>query len=156
MSKIDTHTILIIDDDTDDVELFCETLAGINGGIGCLSAGNGQEGLLLLKKTELLPDLIFLDLNMPRMNGKQCLKELKANERFREIPVIIYTTSRIKDDMRETMQLGASGFITKPFRTADIRKAVIKILEKYQWVSGFILPLSFSFLSLLSPHYSCP
>jgi len=154
MAKTDVHTILIVDDDTDDTELFCETVAEINGAIHCLSAGNGQEALLLLKKTYTLPDLIFLDLNMPRMNGSQCLKELKANERLREIPVIIYTTSKIKDDMRESMLLGASDFITKPFRTADIKKAVIKILEKYQRVSGFILPLSFSFLSFLSPHFS--
>jgi CheY-like chemotaxis protein len=129
MSQLNVHTVMIIDDDTDDSELFCETVYEINSNIICLVAANGLEALLLLKKTDPSPDIIFLDLNMPRMSGKQCLAEIKKHETLREIPVIIYTTSKIQDDVNETKELGAFDFITKPFRSADIKKAVLRILD---------------------------
>jgi len=120
---------MIIDDDSDDSELFCETVHDIHPDIQCISMISCPDALNFLKKSMQLPDLIFLDLNMPRMNGKQCLEELKKNDRLREIPVIIYTTSKIQDDVLETKRLGAFDFITKPFRTTDIRKAILKVLE---------------------------
>ena len=116
------HSIMIVDDDADDIELFCETLFDINPGIHCLTAKNGQEALLALKKKDFLPDLIFMDLNMPRMTGKQCLAEIKKSELLHTIAVIIYTTSKIKDDIQETRQPGAFDFITKPYRIADTNK----------------------------------
>lgn len=129
MPKSDVNMVMIVDDDTDDSELFCETLYEINPNIACIPAYNGHEALSSLKKAARLPDIIFLDLNMPRMNGKQCLTELKKVEKLREIPVIIYTTSKIQDDVQETKALGAFDFITKPFRTADIKKEILQILN---------------------------
>ena len=124
------NKIMIIDDDADDVELFCEALNEIDKNIECTCAHNGQEALKLLNKPDApLPDYIFLDLNMPGLTGKQCLSMLKNNPRLRHIPVIIYTTSKLKEDIEETKKLGASSFVTKPSKMSDLRRAIGSILE---------------------------
>jgi CheY-like chemotaxis protein len=121
---------MIVDDDEEDVELFCEALKEIDHDVECISASNGEDALFKLTKEESpLPDYIFLDLNMPRLNGKQCLKRLKIHSKLRDIPVIIYTTSKLKEDMEETRHLGAVHFLTKPNKLNDLRKAITYILD---------------------------
>src|SRR3989337_1799555 len=121
--------IMIVDDDEDDVELFCDALKDVNDEIKCISVPNGEEALKKLNGDNDLPDYIFLDLNMPRLNGKQCLKRLKINAKLRDIPVIIYSTSKLREDIEETKQLGAVHFLTKPSRLKDLRKAISSILD---------------------------
>lgn len=75
MKKV--STILIVDDDEDDKEMFIEVVSEIDNSTNCIQASNGYEALEILEKNISLPDLIFLDLNMPRMNGKQCLQSIK-------------------------------------------------------------------------------
>ncbi|WP_145714619.1 response regulator [Chitinophaga japonensis] len=115
---------LLIDDDTDDTFLFNEVLQQVNPAVTFRSAANGQEALDTLKSTAALPDVIFLDLNMPRMDGRQCLSALKQDHRLKHIPVIIYTTSSHPLDIAQTLQNGAACFITKPTDT----RALINIL----------------------------
>lgn len=110
----------MIDDDIDDQEIFALALSQIGEQFQCIVADNGYEALQLLKNQVNLPHYIFLDLNMPRMNGKECLKELKKIERLKNIPVIIYSTSSSILDIADTRALGASDFITKPFRIKDL------------------------------------
>jgi len=124
------RTLMIIDDDPDDVQIFCEAIHEVDKKIRCLTSGSAEEGLLFLKNAMIKPEYIFLDLNMPRMNGKQCLEQLKKNAQFSEIPVIIYTTSKIKKDADDTMHLGASLFLTKPNKFEDLVNALKNILEK--------------------------
>ena len=119
-------TFLIIDDDPDDVQIFVEALWEIDKNFHCFSACDGDAGIQLLKKGTK-PDFIFLDLNMPRMNGKQCLMKIKNDPEIANIPVIIYTTSKIKGDMEKTMQLGASGFLTKPTKFDELVRAIKNI-----------------------------
>ena len=126
----ESHMILIVDDDQDDIELFCDALKSINETIECVTASNGEEALYILNKENAsLPDYIFLDLNMPRLNGKQCLKRLKASSKLCDIPVIIYSTSKLKEDDREAEQLGAALFLTKPDKASELRKIIISILN---------------------------
>lgn len=106
--------ILIVDDDSDDRELFMEALREVDESVLCTYATNGQNALKTLKDPAFKPDFIFLDLNMPIMDGKQCLKQLKKLPRIREIPVIIFSTSTLLEDEMEVQQLGASFFFTKP------------------------------------------
>ena len=128
-----TPTILIIDDDNDDVELFKEALASLAPAAECISKNDGKEGLdFLMSKKNIFPDLIFLDLNMPRVDGVQCLKEIKRNKHLSNIPVIIYTTSRQNEDEKEIKKLGAAEFITKPSSFEDICAVIENILKKYQ------------------------
>lgn len=121
-------TFLLVDDDADDVFLFREVLSEVAPQINLRTASNGQEALeVLSRETQSYPDLIFLDLNMPRMDGKQCLSELKTNERLKKIPVIMYSTSSHSRDVEETMQNGAISFITKPSHINDL-KAILSSL----------------------------
>jgi DNA-binding response OmpR family regulator len=119
----------LIDDDTDDQEIFSLALNQINEDFECQVASNGLEGLQQLKKTRTLPDYIFLDLNMPKMNGKECLKELKKNDRLKTVPVIIYTTSSSTMDMADTKALGATAFITKPFSLTELTETLSSFFE---------------------------
>ena len=119
----------IADDDPDDQELFIKALKEIDDDCDCITAFNGEEALYkLVNEKGYPPDLIFLDLNMPKKNGKQCLKEIKLNKDIRDIPVIIYSTSAEKKEIEETTQLGAAYFMQKPNRFTELRKALVQIL----------------------------
>jgi CheY-like chemotaxis protein len=121
-------TFLIVDDDPDDVQLFCEAVTEINKTFRCISAADGEEALQLLKAAIVKPDFIFLDLNMPRMTGKQFLPQLKKESQFARIPVIIYSTSKIKTDVEDSLRLGAVSFITKPNKFDHLVKTISHIL----------------------------
>lgn len=121
-------TFFIIDDDPDDIMLFREVLSDINEAIDCISATNGREALNMLNAESVKdPSLIFLDLNMPKMDGRECLKELKSNPQLKHIPVIIYTTSSLHKDREETRQLGAHGFISKPSSLRELNSILDRI-----------------------------
>ena len=107
--------VLIVDDDEDDRDLLCEAIHEIHQSTNCIVAQNGQEALARLRRTEYLgPDLIFLDLNMPRVSGMQFLEEIRRDLILHEIPIVIYTTSKLGKDELECKRLGAVHFITKP------------------------------------------
>ena len=106
--------VLNVDDDHEDREFFCDALREIDPTIICLVAGSGLEALALLKKQAILPDYIFLDINMPMMDGKQCLRALKSIPEFMAIPVIMYSTSTDTREIRECYSLGAEDFLIKP------------------------------------------
>lgn len=106
--------ILLADDDSDDVEMFCEALARIDSTIVCQSVVNGKELLKKLDVMDTKPQLIFLDLNMPIINGWECLKKLKEDERYSGIPVIMISTSSHKREMDKAAQQGALCYFVKP------------------------------------------
>ncbi len=105
--------ILLVDDDVDDQVYFLDAINEINPSIECKLANNGLEALQSIKITPAF-DVIFLDLNMPIMNGFECLSSLKENEQYKNIPVVIFTTSKNLHDIERTKELGASLFFTKP------------------------------------------
>lgn len=123
-------TLLIVDDDADDRMLFIEAVEEINTNIQCLTANDGQQALDLLRNLPHLPDLIFLDLRMPRINGKKCLVEIKRDEKLKNIPVVIYTTSRELDESKDLKELGAIHFISKPTNPDEIFYLVASVLEE--------------------------
>lgn len=115
-------TLLIIDDDDDDREMLAEEVSEFNSSAAIVMAANGKDGLQKLQNEEIFPDFIFVDLNMPRMNGKQFLVAIKSLPKFKNIPVIIYTTSKSVEDKEDTKKLGAVYFITKPSKSASLKK----------------------------------
>ena len=124
---------LLVDDDFDDALVFADVLKEVDEKVLFEHASNGMEALELLSGRETnLPDMIFLDLNMPRMNGKECLREIKANSRYKHIPVIIYTTSSLSADIEETFIMGATCFVTKPTSVKELKK----ILSTIRFTSG--------------------
>jgi CheY-like chemotaxis protein len=106
--------ILLADDDADDTDLFSEALTSAGQDIVCYTTGNGQEAISKLDELEEMPSLIFLDINMPVMNGWQCIKILKAHDVYKNIPVIIYSTSSHKREADIALELGALAFLSKP------------------------------------------
>lgn len=128
MSK--PKTLFIVDDDEDDKTMFTEVVSEIDPSIHCVKAANGYDALEMLKKDEVLPDYIFLDLNMPRMNGKHFLENLNKCGKLQGIPVIIYTTSNLPEDKENTKRLGAVHFITKPSSFGGLRAELEFVLSK--------------------------
>lgn len=123
-----TLNFLLVDDDMDDTTLFKEVLEEVNPSIIFNSAEDGQQALQFLKtRNNDLPDVIFLDLNMPKMGGKECLAEIKNDESLHKIPVIMYTTSSQSKDIEETMQKGAICFITKPSNVKELKNILSSI-----------------------------
>lgn len=124
--------ILIVDDDEEDRELFIDVVSRIAPSVTCREACDGEDALALLTGTSLLPDLIFLDLNMPRIGGIEFLKQVKKDARLKDIPVVIYTTSKRTEAKREALRLGAVYFISKPYQLSDREKEISFVLEK-EW-----------------------
>lgn len=104
---------------------------------------DGREGLDFLNRTEKYadaprPDLIFLDFNMPRMNGSEFLAAIKADQRFKSIPVVVLTTSDVEKDVVRSYELGAASYITKPVDMVQFIKAIQQIGD--YWFSLVRLP----------------
>jgi CheY-like chemotaxis protein len=113
---------LIVDDDADDREMFCEALAEVIPDCKCFTAPNGRRAIMALEDGEIpMPDLIFLDINMPVMNGWQCLSKLKETGTYNAIPVIMYSTSSYPEDVKCAQRLGALCFFSKPSRYTELK-----------------------------------
>ncbi len=119
--------ILLADDDTDDTEMFCEALEEINENIICHCAENGNEAWKILNEINQKPQLIFLDLNMPVMNGWDCLKLVKKEPHYKDIPVILISTSSHKNDIEMASKLGSICYLVKPNSFNDL-KQLLKII----------------------------
>ncbi len=120
--------ILLVDDDADDQLYFLDAISEISPDLECRVANNGVEALI---KIQVPPpfDVIFLDLNMPIMNGFECLSNLKLLDNYRDIPVVIFTTSKNSQDIQRTKELGASLYFTKPTSFSMLCSKLKKIFE---------------------------
>jgi CheY-like chemotaxis protein len=122
------RTFLLIDDDTDDRELFTEALAAVNPAVDCDLAMDGEEAFLQLASRRIKePDVIFLDINLPVMNGWQFLQKLKTYDGLKHIPVIMYSTSSEQSDRETANSLGASCFLTKPHTYGHLKRLLQQI-----------------------------
>lgn len=126
--------ILIVDDDLDDITLFCQAVQEIDPQAECLLAKNGKEALDLLDKLVTLPDLIFLDINMPIMNGKEFLLIGKKDSKLKDIPIVIYSTTAKTKEIDEFLQLGATDFLTKQVKFKKIVSDIRSILTRFKVV----------------------
>lgn len=120
----------LADDDPDDIEIFEYALKEVDPTIHCLTATDGEEAVTKLSTTA--PDVIFLDLNMPKVSGAQCLTQLRKMKHLDSIPIVIYTTSQNPDHKDETLRLGASCFLTKPSEFDDLCKSLKYIVRKLE------------------------
>ncbi|MBV8780100.1 MAG: response regulator [Phycisphaerae bacterium] len=139
-------TILIADDDDDDRMLARDALGESRLANDLRFVGDGEELMAYLKREGKYadplesprPGLILLDLNMPRKDGREALKEIKADRELRAIPVIVLTTSKAEEDVYKTYDLGVNSFITKPV-TFEGLVAVMQGLRRY-WFEIVELP----------------
>lgn len=121
--------ILCVDDDADDVQVFCDAVKQVNISAKCIVAYNGQQALDILQ-SGLLPDKIFLDINMPILNGFDTLKSIRRDKRFKKIPVIIYSTHIDPKEIGVFKSAGADQLLAKPARFNDLCESLSSIIDK--------------------------
>jgi CheY-like chemotaxis protein len=122
-TRVSEKVVLLADDDPDDAEMFALVLSEVAPSIKFYHVENGLAVFEFLQRMgKQLPDVIFMDINMPQMSGWECLTALKSNATTKEIPVLIYSTSSHAKDKQIATQLGATGFITKPSDYRTLRR----------------------------------
>ncbi len=120
--------ILLIDDDEDDQEIFVTALKVVSSSILCTADEDARHALNELIAGNIFPDIIFLDLNMPLMNGQQFLREMRSTETLKKIPVIILSTTCNPVTMHEARNLGANQFMIKPNRFDELSHLLKSVL----------------------------
>jgi CheY-like chemotaxis protein len=140
-----TFSILIAEDDEDDYTLIIDAIKSSQNKCQVNWVRDGEELLEYLNSTKDLgvgnkkdPDIILLDLNMPKKDGREALEEIKSHSQFKNIPVIVLTTSQAKMDIQKVYDLGANSFIQKPFKYADF-SSMMESFFKY-WIHTVKLP----------------
>lgn len=127
-----SYTILYVDDDHDDLMLIADAFENYTSHLRVVHAYNGLEGLAALEKMKekgSLPCLVILDINMPRMNGKEMLKRLRASSEFKDLPVILFSTSNSTSDKQFARELNAD-FITKPVSFSNLQALITEFVSK--------------------------
>lgn len=120
--------VLYVDDDPEDIEIFVEAIKETDGSINCLIAQNGRQAMDILH-AELAPDFVFLDINMPVINGKVLLAEIRKDKKFEDIPVVMYSTTINLIEIEEYKKMGANHFLIKHNRFQDLCDALSSILQ---------------------------
>ena len=135
ISQMKKCRILLAEDDPDDILLLRDAFSSLGAREVIDFADNGEQVLKKLQgdTNEELPDLIVVDVNMPRIGGMQTLERLKADKRLKDIPVLIYTTSTNPADEEKSFRLGAQGYIIKP-------SSFKKLVETAKFFMSFLLP----------------
>ena len=122
------NTILIVDDEPDIVNLTDKFLK--LGNFNTITCNNGRDALEIVEKKSDEIALILLDIMMPGTSGYSVLKEIKGNEKFKHIQVILFTVKSFNEDIQKGKQLGADGYLTKPFSGKDLLQFVRDKLNK--------------------------
>lgn len=135
--------ILLVEDNQEDVFLTKACFAGLPHRVNFHHVENGEDCIRFLERSGRYceaprPDLIFLDLNMPRMDGRAVMARIAADERLRLMPVIILTTSAAAEDVRQMYELRCSSYIVKPMSFDPFQEA-IRVVADY-WLSVVTLP----------------
>jgi CheY-like chemotaxis protein len=124
-----TLNILLIEDDAIEVMKFNRVIKTLSYNHKIIEAHNGEEALEILKIKEIIPDIILLDLNMPKLNGLEFLKILKSDATLKYIPSIILTTSGNQKDLLECYKTGIAGYVLKPLKYEDYTERIKKLLD---------------------------
>jgi len=123
--------IFVVDDSPTDIELTTIALEATGREISVRTATDGNSVLGMLRNGNRLPDLILLDLKMPCMDGIEVLREIRSNDRFREIPVVMVTSSSLESDKTEAMAAGANDFLEKPLALERFSKDLESVLHRW-------------------------
>lgn len=127
---MNTRRLFLVDDDVDEQWIFNTALNAVDPNIQLSGAANGQDAIRQLASSPSIPDVIFLDLNMPIMNGLECLRLIKSDPGLSGIPTIVYSTSADPLTISKTMELGAEEFITKPYNFEELVNKLRHVLNR--------------------------
>lgn len=119
---------LLVDDDPDDTDLFEEALKKIDEQIEFYRSEDCTKVISQLREEKIHPEIIFLDINMPDMNGWECLDELKKDARLKNIPVLMYSTSSVVMDGAKALKRGALGYLEKPPTFDELKNFLVKLV----------------------------
>jgi CheY-like chemotaxis protein len=124
--------ILLVEDDPDDVELFRQALRDSGFRPSLHLVGDGEEALNFLRRQDRwamapVPDLVILDLNLPRVGGHQVLEQVKTDPKLARIPVVVFTTSSRQEDVDGAYDRGANAYITKPMTFTRLLEVTAKL-----------------------------
>lgn len=123
--------IVLADDDFDDRLFFTDAFSELKIATKIQTCNDGAALMEYLQNDEnLLPDILFLDLNMPKKNGLECLKEIKANTKFQSIAIAIYSTSSSEEHIEETFVLGANVYIKKPADFNELKSVLNEVVTR--------------------------
>jgi CheY-like chemotaxis protein len=111
---------LFVDDDADERGFFLDALSYVNKNIKCVTAKNSKEALAMLNSASELPAYVFLDIHMPEMDGKECLRAIKSDERFQGIRIVMYSNASDEALMAGYKKEGATYFLVKPATFKDL------------------------------------
>jgi CheY-like chemotaxis protein len=125
------RTLLIIDDSEDEIRLTERILSRIFPAIKVESAMSGEEGLALLRSCRMLPVLTLLDLKMPGISGFETLRRIRADERLKNLPVVIVTNSNLESDRTKALAAGADVFLHKAFDVDRFSRDIQSLLQKF-------------------------
>jgi len=131
-SKSVDMNILFIEDDNIEQMKLGRTVSKLQLKHQISEAKNGEEALQKLNSGEPLPDIILLDLNMPRMSGIEFLKILKAHDTLKYLPTVILTTSENRADLLECYKIGIAGYVIKPLKYEEYHSKLQKVLEYWE------------------------
>lgn len=139
-SNTEMFHILLVEDNVGDVMIIRQALKSVDVPYKLHIAHDGLEALSFLKKEDIFadkptPNIIFLDINMPMMNGKECLREIKQTPGIQTIPVAMLTSSDAPDDIRECYTLGANCYLLKQFDVDAFRKMLKETVEFWSRVA---------------------
>lgn len=122
------NSVLLIDDDIDDRDLFCITVKDLSPEIDCRQFANGTDGVNHLNSNEL-PDIIFIDIDMHIIDGLSFLKDIKENDKFKNIPVYIYSTPLMIKEIGDSLKQYVTGYLFKTNNFADLERDLREILN---------------------------
>jgi len=124
---------ILVDDDPDDRMLFENAFSDINSNSNLLAFKNGAEAISHFEQNETeAPHIVFLDLNMPLVDGLEVLDYLRRSEKYQRVPIVIYSTSSAERDIQATLSAGANIYIVKPNTYQKLKLAIDKAL-RMQW-----------------------
>ena len=130
MLMIYPKRVFLIDDDEDDCFIFGTVLNEFEQRIEFFHDDDSEMALRRITDESLpVPDLLFLDWNMPKRSGKQCLMAIKQFPLYADVPVIVYTTSNAQEDREEALRLGASYFLSKPASIVELRNKLLQVFS---------------------------
>jgi CheY-like chemotaxis protein len=121
-------TLLYADNDTEDHEIFQDVVKELDPGIEVIKAMDGIEALKILESVIILPDAVFLDLNMPLMSGIECVSILRSDVRFKATPIVIYSTTSNPLEVQKALAAGASKFLVKGNHLSQIKHDIGRAL----------------------------
>lgn len=122
-------SILLVEDDQDDIDLMQDSLLDNRVSFDLEVIKQGDKVIPYLESCKKFPDVILLDLNLPRMHGREILERIKSSPHFRKIPVAILTTSSAQEDALFCLKAGANKFLTKPSTVDGFNETIQAILE---------------------------